>query len=214
MPPHDSNAGHRCYPAGRIDDSKLKPRRGATKYADWAVGDLIEKAGRRPWFKNTLFVIMSDHCAVSAGKSELDVSKFHIPAMIYNPSLVPAKKLSTLCSQIDVMPTVFGLMNWSYDTLSYGHDLMVPDATSLPARAFVSNYQKIALVRDDKLAILKPKRESSVYNCDVKTGALVPIAPEAAGSLVHDTTAFYQSASWLFNSGKMKDPSRKRPSLQ
>ncbi|MES2438202.1 MAG: LTA synthase family protein [Verrucomicrobiota bacterium] len=210
-----TTSNHRPYdfPSGRIDLPSHTGRKAAVKYSDWAVGDLIAKASKRPWFKDTLFIFCADHCASSAGKSELDVTKFHIPAMIYNPALVGAKKVDSLCSQIDVMPTVFGLLNWNYDTLSFGHDRLAPAAESLPDRAFISNYQKIALLRNEGLAILKPKRQSTLYECDLVTGALAPLKPEAGGSLLQDTTAYYQSASWLFNSGKLKNPARKSPAL-
>lgn len=200
-----TTSNHRPYdfPAGRID---MKPhgRKAAVKYSDWAIGDLIERASKRPWFKDTLFVIVSDHCASSAGKTELDVTKYHIPAMVYNPGLVAPAKVSKLCSQIDLMPTVFGMLRWNHETLSYGHDLLAPGADKLPGRAFVSNYQKIALLRDDTIAILKPNRKISTYACDLKTGAFSEPDPAVAEKLVHDTTVFYQSASWLFKSGRMK----------
>jgi phosphoglycerol transferase MdoB-like AlkP superfamily enzyme len=200
-----TTSNHRPYdfPEGHIDLHSHN-RMSAVKYADWAVGNLIEQAGKRPWFKDTLFVIVADHCASSAGKTELDVTKYHIPAMIYNPALVPAQKVSALCSQIDVMPTVAGLMNWNYQTLGYGHDLLAPSATALPGRAFVSNYQKISLLRDDSIVILKPNRKFSAYACDRATGGFSPLNPAASSQLVHDATVFYQSASWLFSSGKLK----------
>lgn len=201
-----TTSNHRPYdfPAGRID---LPPRsrNAAVKYSDWAIGHLIEDASKRPWFKDTLFVILADHCASSAGKSELDITKYRIPAMIYNPLLVPAQTYTSLCSQIDVMPTVFGLMNWNYKTLGYGHDLLAPAAAQAQSRAFVSNYQKIALLRDDRIAILKPNRKFSSYACDLTTGRLLPLDPGSSDELVHDATVFYQSASWLFSSGKLKN---------
>jgi phosphoglycerol transferase MdoB-like AlkP superfamily enzyme len=200
-----TTSNHRPYdfPEGHID-MHSHDRKSAVKYSDWAVGNLIEQARKRPWFNDTLFVIVADHCASSAGKSEIDVTKYHIPAMIYNPSLVPAKMVSTLCSQIDIMPTVFGLLNWNYQTLGYGHDLLAPSANTLPGRTFVSNYQKIALLRDEGIAILKPNRKHSSYTCNMITGDFSPIDRIASDKLVHDATVFYQSASWLFSTGKLK----------
>ncbi len=192
------------FPAGKIEAPSHTGRDAAVKYSDWAVQDLLNKASKRPWFKNTLFVFCADHCASSAGKSELNVQKFHIPCMIYNPLLVHARKIDALCSQIDVMPTVFGLLNWSHDTLGYGYDRLAPDAASLPNRAFISNYQKIALLQNGRLAVLKPKTQTSLYEWDLTTRTLSPLGPESAGSLLHDATAYYQSASWLFNNGRLK----------
>ena len=201
-----TTSNHRPYdfPAGRIDLPSHSGRSAAVKYADWAVGHLVAEAGKRPWFKDTVFVFIADHCASSAGKTEIDVTKYHIPGMIYNPARIPAKSLPALCSQIDVMPTLFGLLNWNYDTLSYGHDLLAPAAPTLPGRAFVSNYQKIALLRDAAIAILKPNRKFSAYTCERKTGEFSPLDAAASDQLVHDATVFYQSASWLFSSGKLK----------
>lgn len=203
-----TTSNHRPYdfPEGRIDMPSHSGRVGAVKYADWAVGNLIAEASRKPWFKDTLFVFSADHCASSAGKTELDVTKYRIPAMIYNPSLVPAKRISALCSQVDVMPSVLGLLNWNYDTLGYGHDLLAPSADALPSRAFVSNYQKIGLLREEGIAILKPNRQFSAYGCDRVTGDYSPLDPAVSDKLVHDATVFYQSASWLFTSGGLKRP--------
>jgi phosphoglycerol transferase MdoB-like AlkP superfamily enzyme len=191
------------FPAGRIDMRPNGKRKPAVKYADWAIGHLIEQAGKRPWFRNTVFVIVADHCASSAGKTEIDVTKYRIPAMIYSPALVAPKTIETLASQIDVMPTMFGLLGWSDKTLGYGHDLLAPSASTRPGRAFVSNYQKLGLLKQDGIAILGPSRKTAAYTCDTKTGDLSPPGA-AAASLVHEATAFYQSASWLFKSGRLK----------
>ena len=199
---------HRPYnfPSGRIDlvpDGHSSP---AVKYADWAIGDLIAKASQKPWFENTIFVIVSDHCARSAGKQDIDVTKYRIPGLIYNPGLVGKQKVTRLSSQIDVMPTVFGLMGWGYETLGYGQDLLAPSAASLPERSFVSNYQKIAMITPETMTILKPNGKHSSYNLYLPTGEITPMNhnKEDQSSFLHDTVAYYQSASWLFNSGKLK----------
>lgn len=190
----------------------LEPHSGPkpeVRYADWAVGDLIENARKRPWFKDTIFIFCADHCSSSAGKAELNVTKFHIPAMIYNPGIVPARKISDLCSQIDVMPTVFGLLNWNYDTLGFGYDRLAPTAESLPERAFISNYQKVALLTPDSLVILKPKSPTSFYDCDLRSGELTVAGRGSKERLLRDAIFSYQSASWIFNSGRLKDPKKK-----
>ena len=203
-----TTSNHRPYdfPAGRIDLTPKDRRRGAVKYADWAIGDLIEKASRKPWFENTLFVIISDHCASSAGKEDIDATKYRIPALIYNPALIEKQKISRLSSQIDVMPTVFGLLHWPHSTLGYGHDYLAPDADTLPERSFVSNYQKIAMITPNTMTILKPNKKHSSYNLHLPTGelSLMDGEKEKHSTFLHDTTAFYQSASWLFNSGRLK----------
>lgn len=201
-----TTSNHRPYvfPDGRIEKKSRSAREAAVQYADWAVGDLIDRASAKPWFKDTLFVICADHCASSAGKEELDVTKYHIPAMIYNVPDVPAKKIDRLCSQIDVMPTVLALLGWKHRTVGFGEDQLDPEVMQKPGRAYISNYQKIAMLRDDKLAILKPGRECSLYQCDLKQGLLKPLKMNESDTLVNDAVASYQTASWLFKSGKLK----------
>jgi hypothetical protein len=106
------------------------------------------------------------------------------------------------------MPTMFGLLGWNYETLSYGHDLLDPANAGNGGRAFVSNYQKLGMLTDDGIAILSPNRKSAAYTCDLVTGAFSPPGP-AAESMIHDTTVFYQSASWLFKSGRLRKDFRK-----
>ncbi len=80
-----TTSNHRpfTYPAGRIDIPSRTNRSGAVKYTDYAVGRFIREARKHDWFDNTMFVIVADHCASSAGKTELPVSKYHIPMLIY-----------------------------------------------------------------------------------------------------------------------------------
>jgi phosphoglycerol transferase MdoB-like AlkP superfamily enzyme len=186
------------FPEGRIDLPQGS-RDAAVKYTDWCIGDFIDKARDKPWFDNTVFIIMADHCHSSAGKMELDVTKYHIPCLIWNPKLVQPRIVDRLCSQIDMMPTLFGWMNWSYITRFYGQDVLSPGYTLDRERIFVANYQKVAYVTHGDLGMLKPKREFTLGHVDLKTGSL---KPEAAGNLqshLEDTISLYQSASWLFS---------------
>ncbi len=77
-----TTSNHRpfTYPNGRIDIPSHTNREGAVKYTDYAIGKFIKEAKTKPWFKNTLFVIVADHCASSAGKADLPVNKYLIPA--------------------------------------------------------------------------------------------------------------------------------------
>ncbi len=184
--------------AGKVLDDGAKR---TVKYTDHAINQLLESARTKPWFANTVFVIVADHCAFSAGKSELDITKFHIPALIWNPQLVQAQRFTTLASQIDVMPTLFGLMNWSYTSRFFGLDLLDPEYRN-KARAYVSNNQKVGYLRDDQFAILKPKKEFSLYNVDHKSGDLTP--NPSLTPLLDEAIDCYQSAAFLYKAGRLK----------
>ncbi len=94
------------------------------EYADWCVGDFLRKAAKEPWFKNTIFVIQADHGKmVGQSDAELPVSYNHIPLIIFGKGVKPMK-YDGLGMQVDVMPTLLGLMgvNYSYD--GFGVDLL------------------------------------------------------------------------------------------
>ena len=55
------------FPEGRIDLPRGRP--GAVKYSGYAVGRFIEQARAKPWFKDTLFVLVAAHCQQPAGRS-------------------------------------------------------------------------------------------------------------------------------------------------
>lgn len=103
-----TTSNHRpfTYPAGRIDIPSGYGRGGAVKYADHALGGFLEQAREKPWFGRTIFVVVADHNANSAGKDDLPLAKYHIPLLVYAPGLIPARDVDILSSQIDIAPTV------------------------------------------------------------------------------------------------------------
>lgn len=191
------------YPEGRISKPQGS-RDGAVMYTDYAIGKFLDEAKSKPWFDNTIFIIVADHCSNSAGKVELDVTKYHIPCVIWNPHLIKPRVYDGLCSQIDVVPTVFGLLNWSYTTRFFGQDVFSPGYTAEHQRAYVSNYQKIAFITRDTLAMLKPKQQFTLGRVNLKTGALDQNHNEQLRTQLDDTIALYQSASWLFRNQHLR----------
>ena len=191
------------FPEGCIDLPQ-GDRESAVKYTDYAIGKFLDAAKDKPWFVNTIFIVVADHCHGSAGRAELDVTKYHIPCIIWNPLLVQPRVDSELCSQIDVMPTVFGMLNWSYTTNFYGQDVFSPGYDKAERRAYVSNYQKIALITEDTFALLKPKQEITLGYVNLRKGTITPGEDDRLRSQLEDAIALYQSAAWQFRNGKLR----------
>ena len=91
-----TTSNHRpyTYPGERIDIPSPGGREGAVKYTDYAIGKFIKDASKKPWFKDTLFVIVADHCASAAGKTRLPVAGYHIPLIFYAPASAKARRVS------------------------------------------------------------------------------------------------------------------------
>jgi len=184
-----SNHRPYTYPQ-KIDIPSGHSRMGAVKYTDYAIGQFIAAAKTKPWFVNTLFVIVADHCASSAGKTEIPVERYHIPLIIYAPKLIPPAQVDRLASQIDVAPTLLGLLDFSYRSKFFGHDLLQPGE----GRALIGNYQKVGLFAGGKVAVLLPKRKTKTYAVDAK---LNEVECATDDQLLRDTVCYYQSADYL-----------------
>ncbi|VAW62461.1 Phosphatidylglycerol--membrane-oligosaccharide glycerophosphotransferase, partial [hydrothermal vent metagenome] len=72
------------YPEGRIqiDGAEKQTINNAVKYADYALGEYIEKARKSDYWENTLFLIIADHSDKVYGTDPVPVQHFHIPALI------------------------------------------------------------------------------------------------------------------------------------
>jgi phosphoglycerol transferase MdoB-like AlkP superfamily enzyme len=189
------------YPDGRIDiDPKHQSIQGAVKYTDYAINKFIKDAMQKPWFNSTLFVVVADHCSKSAGKTDLPVNRYHIPCIIYAPQLVKPAVEKRLVSQIDLAPTILGLMNLNYTSRFLGYDVYNTNPSN--ERAFISTYQDMGFIKDGKLVILSPQQKVKCFTPDFATGANVAITN--TNTLINEAIAWYQGASFLYKSGKYK----------
>ncbi len=195
-----SNHKPYTFPAGKINLPQ-GDRNAAVKYTDYALGKFIATARTKAWFKNTVFVVVADHCASSAGKWEINIDKHHIPAIIYNLPL-PAQKIERLTSQIDVMPTLFGYLNWNYTTELYGKDINQMKLGE--ERAFIGNYRTLGMLKDNLFTQIDDRKRVKQFRIDDKDKSLIEIK-ERHQDLVLKTISYYQTASERFKNGKMKE---------
>lgn len=198
------------YPEGKIDISGTsKSRMGGVKYTDYALRKFFAMAQKQAWFKNTVFVVLADHCASSSGKTELPMDKYRIPAFIYAPGFIPAKEVNTLMSQIDVMPTLFGQLNFNYQSKFYGQDIF---QSSYIPRAFVATYQDLGLIKDDVLTIISPVKQAKQFQLILQPNPKVKanfqlfyeekLMNKPNNDLIEQTIAYYQSAAYILKNKK------------
>jgi phosphoglycerol transferase MdoB-like AlkP superfamily enzyme len=191
------------YPEGRIDiPGTSKSRAGGVKYTDFALRQFFKMAQKQSWYSNTVFVVLADHCASSAGKTELPLDKYRIPALIFSPNNLKAQNCNKLMSQIDLMPTVFGLLHFNYESKFFGQDVLKP---AYQPRAFIATYQNLGLIKDNVLTVLSPKQEVKQFHLEVVNNP--QLSPDfqlyydenkitkIRKYLVKETISYYQTAS-------------------
>lgn len=191
-----TTSNHRpyTYPDGKIDIKSGNGRDGAVKYTDYAIGQFLAEARKKPWFDNTLFIFVADHTAGSAGKEDLPVQNYQIPLFIYGPKLIEAREEGKLASQIDLAPTLLGLLNMSYTSTFFGRNLLLED--NLPPRVLIGNYQHLGLFDGQDLAILSPRGGLRLHQQAL--GESHEIASDADNPLIKRAIAYYESASYGF----------------
>jgi phosphoglycerol transferase MdoB-like AlkP superfamily enzyme len=194
-----TTSNHRPYtfPAGRVSQAN-QTRPGAVAYTDWAIGDFIKRAREKSYFDNTVFVITADHCASSAGKTSVPVNRYHIPLWIYAPAHIKPQRVERLMGQVDIAPTLLGLLNFSYRSRFFGYDLFQLEPGR--ERAFPATYEKLGYLHNDVLTVLEPQRKLEQMKPDYATGDATPITPQDK-SQIDQAIAYYQVASGLFRSG-------------
>jgi len=205
-----TTSNHRpyTYPDGRIDIPSPGGRDGAVKYTDYAIGKFIRDAKTKPWFKDTLFVIVADHCASVAGKTKLPVNNYHIPLIFYAPALLAPARYAPVVSQVDIAPTLIEVLGMNGDGHFFGRSFF--EKGPVPERAFISNYQELGYLKKGILTVLLPKQRVESYRVDPKTYASTPtpIDPQ----LLNEAIAYYQTASTAFKTGALQSPGYRKPS--
>jgi phosphoglycerol transferase MdoB-like AlkP superfamily enzyme len=189
-----TTSNHRpyTYPEGKIDIPSGTGRSGAVKYTDYALRQLITSAEKEKWYKNTVFVIVADHCASSAGRAELPVGRYHIPLLIYSPGHIDAQTVSKLSGQIDLAPTLLALLGVNYESHFFGQDIL---SDTFQERALIGNYQRLGVFENDQLTILAPVKKMSVINDPLHNEQSVPADPKKDNVL--EAMALYQGADFI-----------------
>jgi len=185
------------FPEGKIDllpgEGKTgSGRAGGIKYADYALSRLIKSAEKQPWFDDTIFVVVADHCASSAGKIGLPVEKYHIPLFIFSPKHIEPGETELLSSQIDIAPTLLSMLHFSYDSFFFGKNILAPD---FKERAFIANYQKLGILNNKELLILSPGKKISSIDTGSKEPFLNKVSPSYP--FVKEMISYYQGADYI-----------------
>jgi len=193
-----TTSNHRpySYPDGRIDIPSGSGRDGAVKYTDWAIGDFLARVQDKPWFNDTLFVFVADHTAGSAGKTALPLNRYHIPMLIYSPAHLTPQRIDKLASQIDVAPTLLGMLNMDYESSAFGKDIF--RMTADDERALVGNYQHLGLYTPGVLSVISPRQRLSQQR-NPESGDPEIVEVGADNPHMRRDLAFYQGADYIYH---------------
>jgi phosphoglycerol transferase MdoB-like AlkP superfamily enzyme len=169
-------------------------RKAGVRYADYALGYFLREAEKQPWFDDTIFVVVADHGARVYGKAEIPLASYEIPLMIYAPKHIAPRRVDTLTTQIDVAPTVLGLLGLPYEAPFFGQDVLHTREESRVA--LFSHDHDVAIYRNGRLAVLGMDGQVRDYVYDRDRGSFASVASDPALDALG--IAYFQTASELF----------------
>jgi len=143
------------FPDGKIELVKSVEKysvKNTVKYADYAIGKLIEEAKKEGYYKDTLFVIVADHNVRVYGNDMVPVNMFHIPALILGGGVKP-QNYNKISSQPDVLATAIDLLGVETKMPILGHSIFSDKKQNLTLMQFSDRY---ALLVNDKVVVLRP----------------------------------------------------------
>lgn len=129
------------------DKSYSAQKANGIVYADYALGQFMREMKTKPIFDSTIFIFVSDHSLLEGSKMVLDPNLFHIPLLIYSPSLLgdTAVRIDKIGSQVDIIPTLLGLIGGQYEIECWGRDLLhLPDSDS--GFAFIDLWDRMGYI--------------------------------------------------------------------
>jgi phosphoglycerol transferase MdoB-like AlkP superfamily enzyme len=175
-------------------------------YTDYCFKTLIENAKKQPWYNNTIFVFVGDH-GVEGETSAIYPNAWekgslcdeHVPLLFYSPELLTPKKRHEVVSQIDVLPTLAGMVHQSYTNTTLGRDLL--NAKNKMNAAFIIHHDEgnIGVVTDEYYF---------VKNLRIRKEMLMPINSNTLTLDKHQqdsvkknlselTSAIYETSKWM-----------------
>lgn len=169
-------------------------RPAGVRYADFALGYFLRAAAKHAWFGNTIFVVVADHGARVYGAAEIPLKTYEIPLMMYAPQILAPKRIDTLVGQIDIAPTVLGLLGFGYRAPFFGQDILKhPDA---PRIALFSHNHDVAILENDRIVVFGLNKTQQTYRYDKSANKYSRVPEDQA--LADLGIAYYQAAYELF----------------
>jgi len=125
--------------------TRFGPYLDALFYSDASVGYLIREAKEQGFLDDTVFVFIADHTLTSVQKKDEIREKFNIPFVIYAPKILGKKKVDWTVSQLDLNPTLYGILNIKKPYTYLGNDALDQTAEHY---ALIIDWDDILLVKD------------------------------------------------------------------
>jgi len=141
----------------------------AMRYSDYALGQFFNKIKARGGFDDTLFVITGDH-GFGGGTlvTDMDLFRFHVPLLFIGKDIQTrfGKANATVGSQVDIVPTVMGILGGSYVHHCWGRDLLALSGgdTGFAVIKPSGNEPMVAFIEGETILIKAPNTGPKLFS--------------------------------------------------
>ncbi len=188
---------------------KTNDELNAYRYSDYCFKVFMETASKEKYFDNTLFVFVGDH-GIRTGmpKNKLFADGYyteqlpclHVPLLFYKKGMQP-QKINTVTSQVDVMPTIAGILGSPYTNTSFGIDVLKQQIPNRAVFTIDHDDKKIGVVTNDYI-YRRDLINSKQYKITPAHNNVNTVANKA--HLDSITTAIFETAKYIMYHNKRK----------
>lgn len=173
------------------------------QYCDWSIKHFLKKASQSDWYENTIFVFLADHGRSTIQPYDMPLSFFHSPLIFFSERIKenPAQ-YNKLAMQIDVMPTIVGMLNLPYTNSTLGIDLLLENRNY----AYFTDDNNIGVL-SDRFFLIK-NRDGGIKLHEYKTRSVKNIAEDFPGvvdSMLTYTHSMLQSAQYIIENYSLRN---------
>ncbi len=166
------------------------------EYADWALEKFINLASREKWYEHTLFVFLADHGVPMNVRYELPLNYHHSPLIFYNPYLLSPKAFSSMASQVDVFPTIMGMLKLPYINNTLGINLLEKERLY----TYFNANDKFGVLSKSHFFICNDSGEKLLYKRNEKNN-IYKEEKIRADSMERYAKSMFQVAQWMRERG-------------
>ena len=192
--------------AGFVDNEEYN----AVRLMDYSLRKFFEKAEQSPGFANTVYVLWADH-GIPRGMTDkrfgdLALAVHHIPCVIYAPHLLKPQRISTIGTQMDLLPTLASLLGHPLDHQTLGKDLLDPAWADKAAAFTFTTFRRparVGLIQGEWYVNVEPDGRSALYRLDEPTQRDHSTEePERARAMTRLGRGFHQWSKFLLSHNK------------
>jgi phosphoglycerol transferase MdoB-like AlkP superfamily enzyme len=192
--------------SGFVDNEEFN----AVRLMDHSLRKFFERAEKSPGFANTVYVLWADH-GIPRGMTDtrfgdLALGVHHIPCIIYAPHLLKPERISTIGTQMDLLPTLASLLGHPLDHQTLGKDLLDPAWANKAAAFTFTTFRRparVGLIQGEWYVTIEPGGRSALYRLDEPTMRDHSAEePDRARAMTRLGQGFHQWSKFLLSHNK------------